>query len=618
MPPKQVPAFGRDVKGYQQGMLQTRLTFSGVAPLSTPSTNAKASTTQHDIASPTEDAELSLSTTTSSAPNLTLEEIIVETREDLVKKRCAPNEDEIKYGFGVSLKLRVLQVGSLSFVVCELKSKPWIELELGHLMGKGSKRRKYSQSEKSAIMHIAETSSSSVASKIVKRTPGFQSLSARQINRWAVPKVQKKMGRPSNDEFRAAVLDNLIFSSVVNAHTVEKLVIEANVVYSWAVVTQAARLVQTSPAFVNDHKVQALKFSKPWVATFLHKSGLNRRRVTNVEKILPPPEQVQAHMEKIQTRIVEMNFSRSQIINADETGIFYGEKPKNQYVPSDADRASTPETDDKSRYTAMLWGAADGEMGDAFCIIKCNVARPDLSSTRVIQNLHNMPGFKACDGWTLHVWERSLALKNKKGLLETSTHRRPYLCKGGTVVTMQKKAWMDSAGIAMWCDTQLGPHVQRKCAGRACLIWDNCGSHNSDAINAVFSSWGIELLPLPPKMTDKLQVMDLVVNAPVKSGIRRDRIQGLFAYFQTWKCQKLQQQALPVDQQQSLPFNPPKPTQAQGLLSLFKVMEENFSTDKFKASLARCFVEACQAPSADGNFLKYASHHRGTVAQSVA
>ena len=57
----------------------------------------------------------------------------------------------------------------------------------------------------------------------------------------------------------------------------------------------------------------------------------------------------------------------------------YGEKPKNQYIPADAARASTPETDDKARFTSMLFGDAKGDMGKTFNIIKCTPTKPDLS-----------------------------------------------------------------------------------------------------------------------------------------------------------------------------------------------------------------------------------------------
>ena len=55
----------------------------------------------------------------------------------------------------------------------------------------------------------------------------------------------------------------------------------------------------------------------------------------------------------------------------------------------------------------------------------------------------------------------------------------------------------------------------------------------------VFAEWGIAIENLPPNMTDLLQVMDLVVNGPIKADIRRAHIQAIFDYFQSWKIRRL-------------------------------------------------------------------------------
>ena len=64
--------------------------------------------------------------------------------------------------------------------------------------------------------------------------------------------------------------------------------------------------------------------------TFLKKAGLTRRRVTNIEKQLPPVEEVEKRMKEIQASLTGLQ--RKQILNSDETGLFYGEKPRNQYI----------------------------------------------------------------------------------------------------------------------------------------------------------------------------------------------------------------------------------------------------------------------------------------------
>lgn len=51
------------------------------------------------------------------------------------------------------------------------------------------------------------------------------------------------------------------------------------------------------------------------------------------------------------------------------------------------------------------------------------------------------------------------------------------------------------------------------------------------AVREVLSSWSIHREDLPPKITDHLRVMDLVVNGPLKAAIRRRRTRGLFNFF---------------------------------------------------------------------------------------
>jgi len=61
------------------------------------------------------------------------------------------------------------------------------------------------------------------------------------------------------------------------------------------------------------------------------------------------------------------------------------------------------------------------------------------------------------DSHDVEMWTRQLTFKNKKQVMETQTYKRPYLLHtDGSVITVQKNAWMDSVGIAMWCDTLLG------------------------------------------------------------------------------------------------------------------------------------------------------------------
>jgi hypothetical protein len=205
--------------------------------------------------------------------------------------------------------------------------------------------------------------------------------------------------------------------------------------------------------------------------------------------------------------------------------------------------------------------------------------------------------------------------KNKQVNAE---HVRPYLIHVDTlvVITVQIKAWMDSAGICMWAEVQLGPHFA-KLRGKCCIIWDNCGSHNVPAIGEVFAEWGIKFQNLPKKMTDILQVMDLIVNGPVKAAIRRKRVEVIFNYFQSWKIKRLQHEVAAKLDPTKLPpiFSPPKPTQAEGVLTLLNVLSTSLATPAFEESMRKCFVQVGLQKGDDKEYVLYSATRKGFLQQ---
>ena len=120
-------------------------------------------------------------------------------------------------------------------------------------------------------------------------------------------------------------------------------------------------------------------------------------------------------------------------------------------------------------------------------------------------------------------------------------------------------------------------------------------------------------------MTDLLQVMDLVVNGPLKAHMRRFRCASLFAYFQSWKLKWLQELLKPAGTRVMPAFTPPKPVLIDGLNMLRTVSAEVFAKDEFKQGLVRAFVKVGLAESVDtGNFCNYTSHSRGSMPAILA
>ena len=129
------------------------------------------------------------------------------------------------------------------------------------------------------------------------------------------------------------------------------------------------------------------------------------------------------------------------------------------------------------------------------------------------------------------------------------------------------------------------------------------------ATRDVCSSWGVFDDRLPPNMTDVLQVMDLIVNAPLKAGARQEHCDALFNYFQAWKVKRLRAERDKTD----LPaFAPPKPTVADCLLTLMKVLNTSLATEKFQASMIKCFQDVGLAPC-EGRYKTYTDHKRGSL-----
>ena len=522
-------------------------------------------------------------------------------------------------GTRVSVKLRVV-AGTLAVAVLVGVKK----ISAAALLGLTNKRRTKTAEEKlkalDSVKHLATVTEKA---KALQKVSGFEHTQGRDITRWTTCTVPKKRGKPRNHDFDRDVLDQLIYTQLATTNNPGEASVLAYVAYSYDVIMLAGKLVQKWLVYQNDPKVAILKFSPVWISDFIDRNTLHRRRVSTTEKILPPISEVQAIMKDIAE--AQADFELDETISADETATFYGLQPKSQYVPEGERRGSAPDSDEKVRYTTMQAGVAGtagapnkGAMLPSFNIVKCSSRKADLSGTRVLKTMHTQPGFSVADGWELLRWSRTMTVRSKKSEEVSIAYSRPYLKQKdtGIIITIQHKAWMDQAGIAMWLDTLIGPHYASK-RGKAYLIWDSCGSHCVSAIKPVLEEWGITEKKLPINMTGKLQVMDLVVNGPYKAAVRRQRIHSLFTYFQSWKISRLQEMTKPPEERNLPPFKPPKPDLYMGLKNSIETERELFTKDSFRDALARTFVAAGQAPGKGGKFEVYKTHARNSIAVNL-
>ena len=219
-------------------------------------------------------------------------------------------------------------------------------------------------------------------------------------------------------------------------------------------------------------------------------------------------------------------------------------------------------------------------------IIKHSVSseeKPDQTKMTVIPKLFKKDGFTIDDGWLLKTWQKDLTIKSK-----TNEHKVLYLIHSitGHVITSQVKAWNDTVRMCMWFELIILPIRNR--LGKI-LIWcDNCGSHLTQAVKDIITECNVDVAFLPKNMTAELQVLDLVVNGPLKAHIRNKRALRLYNAFQEYKTN--------IEHNNNLKFTAPKPSMTEGIKDLILLFEEQFTEVKFRNFINKTFISTGTLP----------------------
>lgn len=188
-------------------------------------------------------------------------------------------------------------------------------------------------------------------------------------------------------------------------------------------------------------------------------------------------------------------------------------------------------------------------------------------------------------------------------------HKCKYLIHtNGDVITSQVKAWNDTVRMAMMVDLVLKPGTEAR--GGKLLLWmDNCSCHKVDAVlDPIFREANITVKFLPVNTTYMLQVLDLVVNGPLKAHIRRERAKQLLEYFADFKLRHSELLQLPIANRVSLPWKPPKPTILMCLKNVCSLMHTgSFVTQEFQASVQKSFNSCGLYMFRDNEFVAFTS-----------
>lgn len=383
-----------------------------------------------------------------------------------------------------------------------------------------------------------------------------------------------------------------------------------NVTYSYAIVATAARSIQVLDHWNMDEGVQKLQFSHKWIKGILNRGGMSRRKITREDKAVPDDEDVKRILKIGQDLYVAHGHRPETCFNFDETALTYAIGPSHMFCPTDQKRATNIGiNNDKLRITAVIAVNGVGWFAPLMLIIKHSVSsevKPDQTKMKVITELFKKEGFTEGDGWMIQKWEKTLTIK---GI--TAEHKCIYIkhLRTGIVITSQCKAWNDTVRMVMWYELVMKPIKDN--LGKL-LIWqDNCGSHHTSSVTDVIHETGIDVAFLPPNMTSELQVLDLVVNGPIKSHIKNKRAIRLYDSFQKYKIERNVDMMLPLTERRNPVYVPPKPSMIEGILDLILLFEEQFTEAKFRNCINRCFISTGTLPTLEEdvtlppNFIEY-------------
>jgi hypothetical protein len=133
-----------------------------------------------------------------------------------------------------------------------------------------------------------------------------------------------------------------------------------------------------------------------------------------------------------------------------------------------------------------------------------------------------------------------------------------------------------------------------------------------------FKNLDIKMLMYPKNMTDLLQVLDLVVNGPVKQHIRRYRAKAQKKSMQKYVLWRQTQQMLPEEEREFKQWITPKATVYDGIQVLLTFWDKQLKEQAFKNSVAAVFLSKGSAPDEDYNFEPYVEAKKTKCARGLA
>ena len=178
--------------------------------------------------------------------------------------------------------------------------------------------------------------------------------------------------------FEAEVLAQVVLckSELFNLREGEDDTVLHNVLFSRAILRDAAQQVAASQRWLDIDHIQKLKFSNGWITDFLKTHELRRKRLCAEEKPRLSDEIIREFMKEPQDKLMLGSFPKSRVWNLDETSLRYLLGPLYIYMPRRQNRGQLI-GDEKTRVTLVVNINVTGIFAPLMFIIKCCITVRD-------------------------------------------------------------------------------------------------------------------------------------------------------------------------------------------------------------------------------------------------
>ena len=426
--------------------------------------------------------------------------------------------------------------------------------------------------------------------------------------------------------------------------------------------------------------IMRCQFSASWAVKFKNRNRLSSRSVQSKKKQTDAtPADMDEWLEDYASTVQGMfaKFWRNRVIwcytgsqvlkfllNTDETPLFFemvGTHTVDQKGRSTSqDQATVKElANEKTMITMVPTASAAGDLLPILYIVKGLTMQTLINVVSEFMTLGNVSLLKQASalggaGAKSYIHEDSSITRTwKTASGKEKTESIPYLVlKSGSIITLAHKGWQTRATFRLQLKTIIAPYIDRARSDlmanltvlaahgelstatrmhsmyllslldelEALLTFDNYKAHMGDVIDSICAVLNICGKPLLPNATKFIQIIDKVVNGPIKRSLKEHHGTYLFDKVHGHLESLEVPQEIREDPEKAWKWTPsedikiPAPTRAQAIIWAEETLKKKQDCNLFSESLKNGFVRYGQAPTTRSfKFMSYTEQEAESV-----